>query len=199
LPTPFSQGEVNQGNDRLRVLISRAPKRYRSITALNFFACPQNAQASPVPPMPMPVVTERPLPRFLQVFEPLNDCGATAISNMSTPSTSKSSLPVTPTSPHRELSDDCSHHQSQTYLTPVQQKAQGQTSMDNSRANPQQYHDFAERLPSDETKETDRLKPQEYTPTFQETSRTDRSFEWTMRREHESNNMLMMDGTFGRA
>lgn len=196
----FSQGEVTQSNNRLRVLISRAPKRHRSITALNFFACPQNAQVPPVPPMPMPVATKRPLPRFLQVFEPLNDSGAATISNISTPSTNKSSLPVTPTSPHRELSNDCSHHQSQSCFPsiPVQQKAQGQALMDNSRAYPQQYHGVAEIHPSDENKEVDLLEPQQYTPTFPETLRTDRSLEWTMREKHESN-MLMMDGTFGRA
>jgi hypothetical protein len=67
--------------------------------------------------------------------------------------------------------------------------------MDNSRV---QYPGFAEIHPSDEIKEADLLESQQYTPTFQGTGRTDRSFEWTMRGERESN-MLMMDGTFGRA
>jgi hypothetical protein len=152
----------------------------------------------------MPVASNRPLPRFLSVFEPLNDRETAALSNVSTPSTSKSSLPVTPASPpHRELSNGFDHRQSRSYFPsiPVRQRAQDETLVDNSRAHPQQFQGFSETLPSDEIKESDLLESQRYTPTFQETAngRSDRSFCWgAMRAEHEGN-MLTMDGTFGRA
>ena len=203
----LAQGEVTQGNDRLRVLINRAPKRHRSITAIGFFLRPQNVQAPPVPPMPTPVATKRPLPRFLEIFEPLNasEPACPSSSSLSTPLTSDSSLPSTPPCLLlREVGDDndVDYHSHPSYFPsiPAYEMTHGQALMDSSRAH-RQNHGIAEILPvAEESKEANlqdsREQQQQYT--FR-TTRSDRSFEWPTGHEHHEGNVLMMDGTFGRA
>lgn len=149
--------------------------------------------------MPTPVA-KRPLPRFLEVFAPLNAYESEGLlpSNLSSPSTSKSSLPVTPASPHRELrSDPMIHEPSPSYfpIIPSHQKDKVQTSIDNSRANgPQRQCGLAEITPVDESIEADYLESTQCISAYEHTARSDR---WPMRGERRTNT-LMMDGTFGR-
>lgn len=194
------KGEVTTGNDRLRVLVSRTPKRHRSVTALNFFDRPPKTEAPPppMPPMPTVVAAKRSLPRFLEVFAPLNACDSEGLSSstVSTPSTSRSSLPVTPASPYRELRNDAMiHDQSRSYfpILPTHQKDAVQPIIDGSRAQSQQQHGLAEITPGGEDNEADWMDA----PTLYD--RSDRSLlARAMRQRENETNMLIMDGTFGR-
>ncbi|KAG8852336.1 hypothetical protein FRB91_006590 [Serendipita sp. 411] len=184
------KGDLARSNDRHKVLINRTPKRHRSITAINFFAKPQLEEAPPVPPMPTPQVTTRPPPRFLEIFTPLGDSDSPGLSSssVSTPSTSKTSLPVTPASPRRELGLDKERTTCQSYflLEPFHTREQHPVALLSS----------AERV---EPSASDRW-PEEETdfPDAANTMHSDRSISWALHEDHKVTS-LTMDGTFGRA
>ncbi|KAG8819788.1 hypothetical protein FRC17_010332 [Serendipita sp. 399] len=192
------KGDLAQSNDRHKVLINRAPKRHRSITAMNFFAKPQLENAPPVPPLPTPQATTKPPPRFLEIFTPLNDLESLSASssNSSTPSTSKTSLPVTPASPRRELYSDGERKLCQSYfsLEPSRHHAPNPIIVLPSAEGA--AHSASE-VPSG-CLNVDWPDEQTDFSEVANTMHSDRSLSWTLPEDHMAN-PLMMDGTFGRA
>ncbi|CAG7847382.1 SubName: Full=Uncharacterized protein {ECO:0000313/EMBL:CCA77916.1} [Serendipita indica DSM 11827] len=191
------KGELSK-YDCHRVVVNRAPKRHRSVTAMNFFSQPVTTAdpVPPVPPVPAPVAAKRPAPRFLEVFAPMNVTDEPGLSSSptSTPSTSRTSLPATPASPRRELD----HIVPNSYfaLVPAKRLPRNPTTMVFTPE--EDRHPAATRQLADEREEgywQEDDEPSVPVHGLQDTVRSDRSYEWTMRKEPAS---LMMDGTFGR-
>jgi len=200
-------------SDRHKVLVNRVPKRHRSITAMNFFAKPSATEVPPLPPMPTPEAIKRPPPRFLEIFTPLPTPGVNDFvsSNVSTPSTQKSSLPATPASPRRELSTESTPKVSQSYFAYVPRQTKVREERDitvivdgnasiGSIGYPTARHSATDINPGDRyirDLELD-LEEEEQRQTAQDSMRSDHSVQWPMRDRHYADTLLM-NGTFGRA
>jgi hypothetical protein len=203
-------------SDRHKVLINRAPKRHRSITAMNFFAKPAATEAPPLPPMPTPEAIKRPPPRFLEIFTPLPapDVNDLVASNVSTPSTQKSSLPATPASPQRELSIESTPIVSQSYFAyvPRQSKRREErhiTAIVDGNATIGSIGSIGYAIPRRSATDINPsdgyirdleldLEEEEQSQGAPDSMRSDHSVQWAMRDRHYADTLLM-SGTFGRA
>ncbi|PVF92464.1 hypothetical protein CPB86DRAFT_829980 [Serendipita vermifera] len=195
------KGDLAKIGDRHKVLINRVPKRHRSITAMNFYvAPPPSSQVPPVPPVPTAVATKRPPPRFLEIFEPLKagDNEGFASSNVSTPSSSKSSLPVTPCSPRRDLVIESHRRDQHSYFPSISPASQDPetTVIEPVQLCPRPTR--SDILPSGKRSNGSHWEQEQQACIIEESTRSDRSSQWPMRGESHTN-VLALDGTFGRA
>jgi hypothetical protein len=176
---------------------------------MNFFESPPPSDLPPVPPLPSALRTERPPPKFLEVFRPLSaeEIACLVPSNVSTPSTFVSSMPVTPSSPRQELHPR--GVRSCFLVSPSHHYERNPTIVNESSALPRPLqcanippHDREEVTAVwQEVQGQEQQDQQREWDILSESRRPDRSIVgWATRPlEYEQHdNALMMDGTFGR-